>query len=96
MDDWMPTAFGDDLDLSRCCQLIAKEDLGAEVVALGGSLALLQRDLLKLLWVEEMAREEASALGAAGCRRNGHTLISVAIFATFRESLGRPPHPTNQ
>ena len=44
------------------CALIAEEDLGAGVVALGGSLALLQRDLLKLLWAKEMARKETAAL----------------------------------
>ena len=58
----MQTAFADHLDLARCSALIAEEDLAAGVVALGGSLALLQRDLLKLLWAEEMAREEAAAL----------------------------------
>ena len=55
MDKWMQTAFADHLDLARCSALIAEEDLGAGVVALGGSQALLQRDLLKLLWAEEMA-----------------------------------------
>ena len=49
MNEWMETAFADHLDLARCSALIAAEDLGAGVVALGGSLALLQRDLLKLL-----------------------------------------------
>ena len=42
--------------------LIAEEGLAAGVVALGRSLALFQCDLLKLLWVEEMAQEEAAAL----------------------------------
>ena len=55
MDKWMQTAFADHLDLARCSALIAEEDLGAGVVALGGSQALWQRDLLKLLWAEEMA-----------------------------------------
>ena len=58
----MQTAFADHLDLARCSALIAEEDLGAGVVALGGSQALLQRDLLKLLWAEEMKREGATAL----------------------------------
>ena len=58
----MDSGFEDHLDLARCAELIAAENLGAGVVALGGSLALLQRDLLKLIWVEEMAREEAAAL----------------------------------
>ena len=62
MDEWMPTAFADHLDLARCAELIAAENLGAGVVALGGSLALLQRDLLKLLWIAEMAGEKAAAL----------------------------------
>ena len=62
MDEWMQTAFADHLDLARCSALIAEEDLSAGVVALGGSLALLQRDLLKLLWAEDMARKEAAAL----------------------------------
>ena len=62
MDKWMQTAFADHLDLARCSALIAEEDLGAGVVALGGSQALLQRDLLKLLWAEEMARKETTAL----------------------------------
>ena len=62
MDEWMQTAFADHLDLGRCSALIAEEDLGAGVVALGGSLAFLQRDLLKLLWAEEMARKETAAL----------------------------------
>ena len=48
MDEWMQTAFADHLDLARSSALIAEEDLGAGVVALGGSLAVLQRDLLKL------------------------------------------------
>ena len=38
----------DHLDLARCCALIADEDLAAGIVALGGSLALLQVDLAKL------------------------------------------------
>ena len=50
------------MDLARCSALIAAEDLAAGVVGLGGSLALLQRDLLKLLWAEEMALKEAAAL----------------------------------
>ena len=58
----MQTVFANNLDLSRCCALIAQADLGAGVVTLGGSLALLQRDLLKLLWAEEMARKETAAL----------------------------------
>ena len=58
MDKWMQTAFADHLDLARCSALIAEEDLGAGVVALGGSQALLQRDLLKLLWAEEMEGEQ--------------------------------------
>ena len=62
MNEWMQSAFADNLDLARCSALIAEEDLGTGVVALGGSQALLQRDLLKLLWVEEMARDEAAAL----------------------------------
>ena len=62
MNDWMQTAFADHLDLARCCQLIAGEDFGAGVVALGGSLALFQRDLPKLMWAQQMAREEAAAL----------------------------------
>ena len=62
MDEWMQSLWADHLDLARCTALIAEEDLAAGVVALGGSLALLQRDLLKLLWAEEMAREEAAAL----------------------------------
>ena len=62
MNEWMQTAFADHLDLARCSALITEEDLSAGVVGLGGSLALLQRDLLKLLWAEEMAREEAAAL----------------------------------
>ena len=62
MNDWMQTAFADHLDLARCSALIAEEDLSAGMVALGGGLALLQRDWLKLLWAEEMAREEGAAL----------------------------------
>ena len=62
MDEWMQTAFADHLDLGSCSALIAEEGLGAGVVALGGSLAVLQRDLLKLLWAEEMAREKAAGL----------------------------------
>ena len=62
MDDWMQSLWADQLDLARCSALIAEEDLAAGVVALGGSLALLQCDLLKLLWAEEMARKEAAAL----------------------------------
>ena len=62
MNEWMRSAFADHLDLARCSALIAEEDLSAGVVALGGSLTLLQRDLLKLLWAEEMARKEAAAL----------------------------------
>jgi len=62
MDEWMQTAFADHLDLARCSALIAEEGLAAGVVALGRSLALFQCDLLKLLWVEEMAREEGAAL----------------------------------
>ena len=62
MNEWMRSAFANHLDLSRCTALITEEDLAAGVVALGGSLALLQRDLLKLLWAEEMAQEEAAAL----------------------------------
>ena len=62
MDEWMQTAFADHLDLARCSTLIAEEDLGAGVVALDGSLAVLQRDLLKLLWAEEMARKETAGL----------------------------------
>ena len=62
MNEWMQTAFADHLDLARCSALIAEEDLGAGVVALGGSLAVLQRDLLKLLWAEEMTRKETAAL----------------------------------
>ena len=41
MDEWMQTAFTDHLDLARCIAQIAEQDLGAGVVALGGSLALL-------------------------------------------------------
>ena len=48
MDDWMQSLWADHLDLSRCTALNAEEDLGAGVVALGGSLALLQRDLAAL------------------------------------------------
>ncbi len=70
MDDWMQTAFEDHLDLARCCQLITEEDLGAGVVTLGGSLALLQRDLLKLLWNEAMAQEEAAAFREHPARRS--------------------------
>ena len=44
----METAFADHLDLARCCELIAGEDLGAGVVLLGSSLVLLQRDLAAL------------------------------------------------
>ena len=44
----MQTAFSDHLDLACCCALIAEEDLAAGIVALGGSLALLQVDLAKL------------------------------------------------
>ena len=62
MDEWMDSGFADHLDLDRCAELIAAENLGAGVVALSGSLALLQRDLLKLLWAEEMKREGATAL----------------------------------
>ena len=62
MNEWMQIAFADHLDLARCSALIAEEDLGAGVVALGESLAVLQRDLLKLLWAEEMARKETAAL----------------------------------
>ena len=62
MDEWMQSLWADHLDLARCTALIAEEDLAAGVVALGGSLALLQRDLLKLLWAEEMARKETAAL----------------------------------
>ena len=62
MDEWMQSLWADHLDLSRCTALIAEEDLGAGVVALGGSLDLLHRDLLKLLWAEELARKETAAL----------------------------------
>ena len=62
MDEWMQSLWADHLDLARCSALIAEQDLAAGVVALGGSLALLQRDLLKLMWSEEMARERAAAL----------------------------------
>ena len=48
MDDWMRACFADHLDLARCSALIAEQDLAAGVVALGGSLALLQRDLAAL------------------------------------------------
>ena len=58
----MQSLCADHLDFSRCSALIAEQDLAAGVVALGGSLALWQRDLLKHLWAEEMAREEAAAL----------------------------------
>ena len=62
MDKWMQSLWADHLDLARCAELIAKEDMAAGVVALGGSLTLLQCDLLKLLWTEEITREKASAL----------------------------------
>ena len=62
MDKWMQSLWADHLDLARCAELIAKEDMAAGVVALGGSLALLQYELLKMVWSEEMAREKASAL----------------------------------
>ena len=72
MNEWMQTAFADHLDLARCSALIPEEDLAAGVVALGGSLALLQRDLLKLLWAEEMEGEQRlAALKATGRCRNG-------------------------
>ena len=58
----MQSLWADHLDLARCTTLIAEEDQAAGVVALGGSLVLLQRDLLKLLWAEEMALKEAAAL----------------------------------
>ena len=48
MNEWMQTAFADHLDSARCSALITEEDLAAGVVALGGSLALLQRDLAAL------------------------------------------------
>ena len=61
MDDWMRICFADHLDLARCSALIAQEDLGCGVVTMGASLALLQRDLLKLSWaVEAQKRAEAS------------------------------------
>ena len=41
---------------------MAEADLGAGMVKVGGSLALLQGDLLKLLWREEMPRQDATAL----------------------------------
>ena len=62
MDKWMQSLWPDHLDLARCAELIAKEDMAAGVVALSGSLTLLQCDLLKLLWTEEITREKASAL----------------------------------
>ena len=52
----MQSFWADRLDIARSTAVIAEEDLAAGVVALGGSLALLQRDLLKLLRAEEMAR----------------------------------------
>ena len=48
VDQWMQSLWADHLDLARCAELIAEEDLGAGVVALGWSLALLQRDLAAL------------------------------------------------
>ena len=48
MHDWMQTTFADHLDSARCGALITEEDLAAGIVALGGSLALLQVDLAKL------------------------------------------------
>ena len=48
MNEWMQTAFADHLDSARCSALITEEDLAAGIVALGGSLALLQVDLAKL------------------------------------------------
>ena len=51
----MQSSWADRLDIASTA-VIAEEDLAAGVVALGGSLALLQRDLLKLLRAEEMAR----------------------------------------
>ena len=60
MDEWMRACFADHLDLARCSALIAAEDLGCGVVALGGSLALLQRDLLAL----------AAALEADSCAKS--------------------------
>ena len=49
----MQVCFADHLDLARCSALIAEEDLGCRVVTMGASLALLQRDLLKLAWAIE-------------------------------------------
>ena len=62
MDEWMQSLWADHLDLARCTALIAEEDLAAGVVALSGSLALLQRDFLKLVWAEEITREKAAGL----------------------------------
>ena len=59
--DFMATLWADHLDMARCCELIAEEDLGAAVVALGGSIALLQRDLLMLVWTEELVSGGVSA-----------------------------------
>ena len=68
----MQSFWADRLDIARSTAVIAEEDLAAGVVALGGSLALLQRDLLKLLWAEEMEREQRlAALKATGRCRNG-------------------------
>ena len=53
MNEWMQTAFADHLVLARCSALIAEEDLAAGIVALGGSLALLQQDLAKLWPADE-------------------------------------------
>ena len=60
MDDWMRACFADHLDLARWSALIAAEDLGCVVGALGGSLAFLQRDLLALVMAIE-AQNQAEA-----------------------------------
>ena len=40
--------WADHLDIARCCEAIAEYDLGEGIAAMGGSLALLQRDLAAL------------------------------------------------
>ena len=72
----MQNLWVDHLDLARCAELIAEEDLAAGVVALGGSLALLLWDL-----------ERTAAFKATGHYKSGHSPKIVSSFAPFDGTL---------
>ena len=57
--------WGDHLDIARACAAIAEHDLPKGIAAMGASMHVLQRDLIRLVLIEEAGESFDLEVGVA-------------------------------